>query len=63
MAFRTRYVHYEFQVLPFGLTDAPGTLQQLMNDIIRDQLDDFVVIFLDDIMVYSNTFEDHVCRV
>ena len=62
-AFRTRYGYYEFQVLPFGLTDAPTTFQQLMNDIFRDQLGEFVVTFLDDIMVYINTFEDHVRHV
>jgi transposase InsO family protein len=58
-AFRTRYGHFEFQVLPFGLTSAPATFMNLMNDIFQDLLDVCVVVFLDDIMVYSKNMSDH----
>ena len=57
--FRTRYDHYEFVVMPFGLTDALAVFMCLMNNIMHKHLDKFVVVFIDDILIYSKTEEEH----
>ncbi|GJZ71911.1 putative reverse transcriptase domain-containing protein [Tanacetum coccineum] len=59
-AFRTRYGHFKFTVVPFGLTNAPAVLMDLMNRVCRPYLDKFVIVFIDDILIYSKTQEEHV---
>ena len=58
-AFRTRYGHYEYSVMPFGVTNAPGVFMEYMNRIFHEYLDRFVVVFIDDILVYSKSVADH----
>ncbi|GBG69260.1 hypothetical protein CBR_g3958 [Chara braunii] len=59
-SFRSRFGHYEFTVMPFGLTNAPATFKTAMNAIFRDILDEYVLVYLNDILVYSRTLEDHI---
>ncbi|KAH0611235.1 uncharacterized protein H6S33_011662 [Morchella sextelata] len=62
-ACRTRYGHFEYTVMPFGLTNAPATFQHFINDCVRDYLDMFCTAYLDDILIYSDTFKEHQIHV
>src|ERR1051325_9737518 len=59
-AFITKHGVYEFTVMPFGLTNAPATFQHLMDEVLRDLLYQEVIVYMDDINIYSDTFEKHL---
>jgi hypothetical protein len=58
-AFTTRYGLYEYTIMSFGLTNAPAYFMYLMNEVFMEYLDKFVVVFIDDILIYSKTEEEH----
>ncbi len=59
MVFQMCYNHFEYVVMPFGLTNEPVVFQRLMNDIFHEYLDDFVVCYIDDILIFLKNMEDH----
>lgn len=62
-AFNTASGHYEYLVMPFGLTNAPAVFQSLVNDVLRDMINQFVFVFLDDILIFSRTLSEHSSHV
>ena len=62
-AFRTQRGHFEFVVMPFGVTNAPSTFQRMMNSLFKEELDDYVLVYLDDILVFSSTLEEHIAHI
>lgn len=63
MAFKTPLGHFEYLVMPFGLTNAPAVFQALINDILQDCLNIFVFVYLDDILIYSSSIDEHIEHV
>lgn len=62
-AFSSHLGHFEYQVMPFGLTNAPAVFQALINDVLRDMLNHFVFVYLDDILFFSRSLDEHVTHV
>jgi hypothetical protein len=62
-AFRTRYGHFEYQIMLFDLTNAPASFQKLINDVLRELIDVCCCVYLDDILIYSTTREEHTIHL
>ena len=62
-AFRCRYGQFEYRVMPFGLVNAPASFQAYINEALREYLDDFVVVYLDDILIFSKSMKDHTFHI
>lgn len=62
-AFHTTHGHYEYSVMPYGLTNAPAVFQSMINEVFRDMLHSHVIAYIDDILIYSDDFEQHVSHV
>ena len=60
-AFRCRYGHFEYSVMPFGLCNAPAVFQGLMHEVFREYIDRFLVVYFDDILIFSRSLEEHIC--
>jgi hypothetical protein len=62
-AFRTHHGHFEFLVMPFGLTNTPATIQALMNDVLHDFIRVFILVFFNDILIFSDSWSSHLQHV
>ena len=61
--FRTQRGQFEFIVMPFGVTNAPATFQRMMNSLFKEELDDFILVYIDDILIFSRTLQEHIRHI